>query len=64
MVDGISIETNTIIDMSCVRERREWEILEKTRREALPNDKKLMKHMWKRVSSSNQRAFRDEYSNH
>jgi hypothetical protein len=50
--------------MSCVCERSEWEFLEKTGREAFPNDKKLLKHMWNRVSSMNQETFRDEYSNH
>jgi len=59
----ISQETNSIIYVLCVCERSEWGFFEKTRREALPNDRKHLKHMWKRVSSLNQEAFRDDYSN-
>jgi len=50
--------------VSCVCERNEWKFLKKTRRGALLSDIKLLKHMWKKLSSLNQEAFRDDYSNH
>ena len=49
--------------VSCVCERKEWEFLQKTKRGGLPNDMKLLKHIWKTVSSLKQEAFRDDYSN-
>ena len=50
--------------VSCVCERKEWEFLQKTKRGGLPNDMKLLKHMWKKISSLNQESFRADYSNH
>jgi len=50
--------------MSCVCERREWEFGEKTSTEALQNDRKLLKHKLKRVSSLEKKLFKDAYSNH
>ena len=59
-----SEEQNTTYYVSCVCERHEWDFLQKTIRGGLPSDMKLLKHMWKRVSSLNQEASRDDYSNH
>jgi hypothetical protein len=59
-----SEEQNTTYYVSCVCERNEWIFLPKTKIGGLPSDMKLLKHMWKRVSSLNQEAFRDYYSNY
>jgi hypothetical protein len=61
----ISQEAYEIRIVSCVCERREWELLIKTRREELPKDIKLMKHNWKRMMSFEHKPlFKDSYSNH
>jgi hypothetical protein len=65
MAAYISQEANEIRIVSCVCERREWELLVKTRREDLPKDIKLLKHKWKRMMSFlNKPLFKDAYSNH
>jgi hypothetical protein len=61
----ISQEANKIRNVSYVCERREWELLVKTRREELPKDIKLLKHSWKRMMSFEHKPlFKDAYSNH
>ena len=59
-----SEKQNTTYYLSCVCERNKWEFLQKTKRGGLPNDMKLLKHMWKKISSLNQESFRADYSNH
>jgi hypothetical protein len=60
----ISQETKSIVNVTCVCEQSEWDFLEKTRRETLPNDRKLLKHMWERESSLNQLTFGFDYSSY
>jgi hypothetical protein len=60
----ISQEANEIRIVSCVCERREWELLVKTRREELPKDIKLLKHSWKRMMSfEHEPLLKDAYYN-
>lgn len=50
--------------LPCLCERREWEILKKTRRENLHQDIRLLKHVWKTISSFEKEFFWIHFSNH
>ena len=51
--------------VSCVCERRNWELLVKIRREELPKDIILLKHSWKvMMSFEHKPLFKDAYYNH
>ena len=45
-------------------ERSEWELLLKTKRKDIPNDRKLINKLWKKYTYFDQEMFCDEYSNH
>ena len=57
-------ETKVTQHISCVCERREWEILKKTRRDNLPKDIKLINNLWKKVSYFEKYSFWYDLSNH
>ena len=57
------VESYTI-HAPCICERREWEILKRTKRSNLPKDYYLMKNEWRKKSSLNRGMFDIAVSNH
>ena len=58
------METRRNFILHCICERREWEILKKTRTINFHQDIRFLKHFWKTVSSLDRTELWLHFSNH